>query len=456
MEHDTIAAVATGLPGAVGILRLSGPRAVALAGTLFRAADGRPLTDHPTRTMVFGQLVDRSGQVIDHILCTFSRAPSSYTGEDTAELHCHGAPLVLQLGLEELFALGARQAQPGEYTKRAFLNGRLDLAQAEAVADLIDAQTREGVLQSAGQLGGALSRRIEAVYALLVDLLAHFHAVLDYPDEDIDPFRIQDMLTVFDRAQQELEQLLSTYRRGQALVSGLPCAIIGRPNAGKSSLLNALVGYERAIVTDVPGTTRDTVEERLRLGGMLLRLIDTAGLRQSSDPVEQLGVARSRSAMEQAALILCLHDHTLPFTPEDAALLEEAATLAPTVLVRSKWDLPAHSAPLPPLPANVSTVELSAKTGHGLDQLEQTIAGLLPPEENTACGELLTNARQTDAARRALDAIRLAQRGLEQGYTPDAVLVDVENALSALGELTGRTVREDITSRIFQRFCVGK
>ena len=456
MEHDTIAAIATGLPGAIGILRLSGPRAVELAAALFRAADGRPLTDHLPRTTVFGQLCDATGQVIDHILCTYSRGPSSYTGEDTAELHCHGAPLVLQLGLEALFALGARQAQPGEYTKRAFLNGRLDLAQAEAVVDLIDAQTREGVLQSAGQLGGALSRRVDEVYSLLVDLLAHFHAVLDYPDEDIDPFRAQDMITAFDRGQEELEQLLSTHRRGQALVSGVPCAIVGRPNAGKSSLLNALLGYERAIVTDVPGTTRDTVEERLRLGGVLLRLIDTAGLRQSSDPVERIGVQRSKAAMEQAALIVYLHDHTLPFTPEDAQLLADAAAHAPTILVWNKCDLPTDPAPMPSIPADIPVVELSAKTGSGLDRLEQAVSRLLPHAEGGVCGELLTNARQADAARRALESICLARRGLEQGYTPDAVLVDVETALSALGELTGRTVREDVTARIFQRFCVGK
>lgn len=456
VEHDTIAAIATGLPGAIGIVRLSGPRAVELAATLFRAADGRPLADHPPRTTVFGRLCDETGQVIDHVLCTYSRGPSSYTGEDTAELHCHGAPLVLQLTLDALFALGGRQAQPGEYTKRAFLNGRLDLAQAEAVVDLIDAQTREGVLQSAGQLGGALSRRVDGVYNLLVDLLAHFHAVLDYPDEDIDPFRTHDMLNAFDRAQEELEQLLSTHRRGQALVSGVPCAVVGRPNAGKSSLLNALLGYERAIVTDVPGTTRDTVEERLRLGGTLLRLIDTAGLRQSSDPVERLGVQRSKMAMEQAALILYLHDHTLPFTPEDGQLLADAVAHAPTILVWNKCDLPAASAPDFPIPADIPVVELSAKTGRGLDRLEQAVALLLPREENDACGELLTNARQADAARRALESVILARRGLEQGYTPDAVLVDVESALSALGELTGRTVREDVTARIFQRFCVGK
>lgn len=456
MEHDTIAAVATGLPGAIGILRLSGPRAVELAQTLFHAADKRALADHPPRTTVFGQLTDQNGQVIDHVLCTYSRAPATYTGEDTAELHCHGAPLVLQLGLEALFALGARQAQPGEFTKRAFLNGRLDLAQAEAVVDLIDAQTREGVLQSAGQLGGALSRRVEEVYSLLVDLLAHFHAVLDYPDEDIDPFRAQDMCAALDRAQEALEQLLSTHRRGQALVSGLPCAIVGRPNAGKSSLLNALLGYERAIVTDVPGTTRDTVEERLRLGGVLLRLIDTAGLRQSSDPIERMGVQRSQTAMEQAALILYLHDSTRPLSPEDVQLLTDAAAHAPTLLVHSKCDLPAHPDPLPVLPPQIPVVALSAKTGNGLDALEQAICHLLPREEGASCGELLTNARQADAARRALESVELARRALEQGFTPDAVLVDVDSALSALGELTGRTVREDVTARIFQRFCVGK
>lgn len=456
MDHDTIAAVATGLPGAIGILRLSGPRAIELAQALFRAKDGRALTDHPPRTMVFGQLIDRNGQVLDHVLCTYATAPGTYTGENTAELHCHGAPLVLQMGLEALFSLGARQAQPGEYTKRAFLNGRLDLAQAEAVVDLIDAQTREGVLHSAGQLGGALSRRVDEVYSGLVDLLAHFHAVLDYPDEDIDPFRTQDMLAAFHRARQSLEQLLATHRRGQALVSGIPCAIAGRPNAGKSSLLNALLGYDRAIVTDVPGTTRDTVEERLRLGGTLLRLTDTAGLRQSDDPVERMGILRSHQAMEQASLILYLHDHTLPFTGEDAQLLDQAASLASTILVLSKADLPSHPAPLPPLPAGVPVVALSARTGTGLDALEQAISNQLPQPEPGSCGDLLTNTRQADAARRALEAVCLAQQGLELGYTPDAVLVDVEQALSALGELTGRTVREDITARIFQRFCVGK
>lgn len=453
---DTIAAVATGLPGAIGILRLSGPEAVTVAAQVFRPADGRALEQHPPKSMIYGSLVDRAGRAIDKIVCTYSRAPASYTGEDTAELQCHGSPLVLQMGLELLFEQGARQAQAGEFTRRAFLNGRMDLTQAEAVVDLIDAQSREGVYQSAGQLAGALSRRVEQIYSGLVDLMAHFHAVLDYPDEDIDPFKEEQMLESMTAAQTQLRALLDTYRRGESLVGGLPCAIVGRPNAGKSSLLNALVGYERAIVTDIPGTTRDTVEERVRLGGTLLRLVDTAGLRQSDDPIERMGVERSRAAMEQAALILFLCDQSVPFTPEDGQLLEQAIHRAPTVLVWNKCDLTSAPAPFLNLPERVRVVHLSAKTGQGLDELEQAVAQLIPARAEGDGEALLTNARQADAARRALESVELARQGLAGGYTPDAVLVDVENAMSALGELTGRSVREDITARIFARFCVGK
>ncbi len=453
VELDTIAAVATGLPGAIGILRLSGAQAVAAVGQLFRPADGRQLEDHAPRTMVYGELTDGAGAVLDRAVATYSRGPATYTGEDTAELHCHGSALVLQMGLEALFAQGVRQARAGEFTQRAFLNGKLDLVQAEAVVDLIDAQTREGVLQSAAQLGGALSRRVEDIYSGLVDLLAHFHAVLDWPDEDIDPFTQKTMTEALDTANRQLERLLATWRRGQSMVSGLPCAIVGRPNAGKSSLLNALLGYDRAIVTDIPGTTRDTVEERVRLGGTLLRLVDTAGLRQSDDPVEQLGVERSRAAMEEAAVILFLCDRSVPFGAEDAQLLEQAVSCAPTILVWNKCDLPAAGQNVP---CEVPAVEISARTGQGLEKLEELVAELTRQTGDDPCGTLLTNARQAEAARQAKQGVELARQGLLAGFTPDAVLVDVENALAALGELTGRTVRQDVTDRIFQRFCVGK
>ena len=455
-QTDTIAAIATASPGAIGIVRLSGPQAIAAAAAVFSAADGRPLEAHTPRTLIYGSLVDSRGELIDRVLCTISRGPASYTGEDTAELQCHGSPMVLQLALEALFGQGVRQARPGEFTQRAFLNGRMDLAQAEAVVDLIDAQTREGVCQSAGQLAGALSRRVDQIYAGLVDLMAHFHAVLDYPDEDIDPFKQEQMSRSMEDAAQQLNALLATYKRGQSLVGGVPCAIAGRPNAGKSSLLNVLLGYERAIVTDVPGTTRDTVEERVRLGGALLRLIDTAGLRLSEDPVERLGVERTRAAMEQAQLILYLCDRSQSMTEEDVALVEQAMACAPTILVWNKADLPDRARSSVQLPQGLCQVEISAKCAQGLEELERAVAERLPVGRDGELGTLLTNARQADAAKRALQAVELAQQGLAAGYTPDAVLVDVETALSALGELTGRSVRQDITQRIFERFCVGK
>ena len=298
---DVIAAIATGSAAtAIGIVRVSGDGCFALCGRVFRAAGGRPFAAQEPRKMVFGEMLDRAGRVIDRGLAVRFPGPGSYTGEDCAEFHCHGSPVVLRELLSALFAAGARQAQAGEFTKRAFLNGKLDLTQAEAVADLLEAETPAAVRQAAGQLSGALSRRVAALYDGLVDLMAHFHAVLDYPDEDIDPFRADTIREGLDAARTGLEALLRTYARGRYIAGGVPCVLIGRPNAGKSSLLNALVGYDRAIVTDVPGTTRDTVEARCRLGGVVLRLIDTAGLRDSDDAVEQLGVERSRAALERA------------------------------------------------------------------------------------------------------------------------------------------------------------
>ena len=455
-QGDTIAAVATPAgPGAIGILRLSGPGAADIAAACFRPLGRKGLLDHPTRTLVYGSLLDCEGQVIDQVLCTYSRGPASYTGEDTAELHCHGSPMVLSLGLEALFAQGARQAGPGEFTQRAFLNGRLDLAQAEGVADLLDARSREGARQAAGQLSGALSRKIAAIYSALVDVMAHFHAVLDYPDEDIDPFTQEQLARDLEAQRQDLEALLSTYQRGRRLSRGVKCAIVGRPNAGKSSLLNTLAGYDRAIVTDIPGTTRDTVEETVELGGIPLRLIDTAGLRDSSDPIEQLGVERSRRAMEEAELILVVLDQSQPAREEDAALIRAAVERAPTIVVLNKQDLPCQLEWTEPLDLAAS-VPICAKTGAGLDGLAELVAQTFPRDPGSGYGELLTNARQEEAASRALERLEGAQAGLSAGVTPDALLTDVEEALSALGELTGASVREDITDRIFQRFCVGK
>ena len=455
LPTDTIAAISTPSgPGAIGILRLSGPEAASIVEKCFQPLGPKGLREHKPRELVYGDLLDSGGQPIDRVLCTYSRGPSSYTGEDTAELQCHGSPMVLALGLEALFAAGARQARAGEFTRRAFLNGRLDLAQAEAVGDLLSAQSREGARHAAGQLAGALSKRIGDIYSALVDVMAHFHAVLDYPDEDIDPFRLEELDEALSDQEGELNALLASCGRGKLLREGVPCAIVGRPNAGKSSLLNAMLGWDRAIVTDIPGTTRDTVEERCELGGVPLRLIDTAGLRDTDDPVEKLGVERSRRAMEEAGLILVLIDASRPAQDEDFALLQEAMALAPTILVWTKGDLP--QAPIPVVNMEMPpSVTVSAKV-RDLDELCNEISCAFPQDLWGGYGEILTNARQEEAASRAREAVRRARGALEAGMTPDALLTDVEEALQALGELTGQSVREDVTDRIFSKFCVGK
>lgn len=461
---DLIAAVATP-PGAggVGIVRLSGPGAAQAAAQVFRPKGKGSLADAPDRQLLYGVVLDRTGQTIDTGLAFVSRAPHSYTGEETAELQCHGSPMVLSLVLEALWAAGARQARAGEFTQRAFLNGKLDLTQAEAVIDLIDAETPAAARQAAGQLEGALSRRIEDIYSGLTDVMAHFCAVLDYPDEDLDPFQTQQLQETLGQQEAALQALLRTSQRGQLLARGITCVLIGRPNAGKSSLLNALAGYERAIVTHIPGTTRDTIEVKVELAGHLFRLVDTAGLRDSQDPIEQLGVERSRAAMAQADVILMVCDGAQPWTHEDTALLNQALDQADTILAVNKSDLPGYGTPLfasDERGHNLTTVGLSAKTGLGLEFLEEALTAqaeaLFPQSQEEAYGQLLTNQRQTDAVRRAAESVARASQALAAGITPDALLTDVEAAMAALGELTGKTLREDITSRIFERFCVGK
>ena len=453
---DTIAAISTGnVLSGIGIIRISGPDTLHVLERVFTPAQGAPMAERRDRLLVYGALRGADGAVLDLCLATVSRGPRSYTGEDTAELQCHGSPTVLRAGLEALFAAGARQAGPGEFTKRAFLNGRMDLTQAEAVIDLIHAETDEAAKNAAGQLGGAIRRRTDAVYDALRDILSHFQAAVDYPEEGVEPFELAQYADTLRAQERTLRALLDTAQRGSVLTGGVPAVILGRPNAGKSSLLNALLGYDRAIVTDIPGTTRDTITERVRLGGVLLRLTDTAGLRETADAVERVGVERARAAAADAALALVLAD---PMGEEtrDWATLRAAQGAEHILVVFTKSDL----APAPAEPdfgglRADGVVSLSARTGEGLDTLAAAVAALYPAPDVPA-GEILTNTRQTDAVRRALDALCAAEEALAAGIAPDAALTGLEEAMNALGELSGRTVREDITARIFERFCVGK
>ena len=450
---DIIAAVSTGNQVcAIGIIRMTGTGCAAVAEKVFTVRSGKALTASPRR-LVLGELHDRAGRCIDQCLAVFTPGPNSYTGEDTVELQCHGSPAVLAAGLDALYASGARAARRGEFTKRAFLNGRMDLTQAEAVIDLIEADTADAAANAAAQVGGVLRGKLEPVYSALTDLCAHFHAVLDYPDEDIDEFSLPAYAGVLRENAQTLQKLLQTYGQGRILRQGVRAAIVGRPNVGKSSLLNALVGFDRAIVTDIPGTTRDTVEESAMLGSVRLRLTDTAGIRESEDVVEALGVERSRRALEEADLVIFVCDGSQPLTEEDRQIMDLCQEAENAVALINKTDLGQTVQPAE-LPF-MWVIPVSARSGRGLEQLRDVVetlfAGSAPCD-----GSILTNPRQYDAIRRSHEALLRALQALKLGLTADAVLTDVETAMEAIGEVTGGTVRQDITGRIFERFCVGK
>ena len=457
---DIIAAIATGQAAtAIGIVRVSGQGCFALCDKVFRALNDRHFSAQEPRKMIYGDMLDAEGRVIDRGLAVRFPGPHSYTGEDSAEFHCHGSPVVLRELLGALFAAGVRQARAGEFTRRAFLNGQLDLTQAEAVIDLIDAETAAAARNAAAQLDGGLRRVLEPIQDALLDITSRFYAVVDYPDEDIEDVQPEPVAEALASAEGQLTALLATCQRGKVLKSGVRTAIVGRPSAGKSSLLNALAGYERAIVTDIPGTTRDTVEESVLCGGVLRRLIDTAGLRDTEDIVEQKGVERSRKAITSADLVLAVVDGTEKPTGV-GEIFRLAAECPHWIAVYTKRDLaPPYmvlaSSPAPAVPPAAS-VSLSSVTGEALARLESAVPALFPARDPTAAGSLLTDQRQEEAVRRARDAVRRAREALESGLTPDAVLTDAEEALDALGELTGRTAREEIVSRIFSRFCVGK
>ena len=453
MSH-TIAAISTGnVVSAIGIIRLTGDDCVEIAQKVFTLNNHQPLADAPARKLVLGQLQDKHGRTIDACCAIVSHGPHSYTGEDTVEFHCHGSPAVLASGLEALYAAGAKPAQRGEFTKRAFLNGKLDLTQAEAVIDLIEADSADAAANAAGQVEGVLQKRLAPIYQDLVDLCSHFHAVLDYPDEDIEDFGLASYESSLRANSKALEKLLQTYGQGRILKSGVAAAIVGKPNVGKSSLLNALAGYDRVIVTDIPGTTRDTVEEVVSFGGVKLRLIDTAGIRDTSDVVEAIGVERSRKAVENADMVIFVCDGSKPLTQEDEDIIDLCCDRENAVALINKSDLGQEVVPSD-LPF-MNVICISAANGDGLEQLADVVEVLFG-NELPCDGSILTNPRQADAIRRAQNAIERSLKGLRMGMTPDMVLIDVEEAMEAMGEVTGATIREDITARIFERFCVGK
>lgn len=456
MYDDTIAAIATPPgEGGVGVVRLSGPDSAAIAARIFRPLRPGPLRPYRLR---YGHVVDpATGAVVDEALAALMRAPRSFTREDVVELSCHGGPLPLQAVLGLALAAGARLARPGEFTMRAFLNGRIDLTQAEATLDVIRAQTGAGLALAQAQLGGWLAREVRAARAALLECLAYVTVVVDFPEDEVEP---QDIGPQLRAGLGAVEGLLRGADQGIIYRQGARAAIVGRPNVGKSSLLNALLRADRAIVTPVPGTTRDTLEETANLCGVPVVLVDTAGIRASEDPVERLGVERSRAALAGADLALLVLDASLPVTAEDAAIAELTAD-KPTVLVWNKSDAaPGGAGREADLahPRLVAAAATSATTGAGLGELARAVAAALLGGAPAAAGEarLVSSPRHRDALRRADEHLRGALAGWDAGHPPDLIGGDLLAALNALGEITGETVGDDLLDVIFSRFCIGK
>jgi len=456
MFDDPIAAIATPLgEGGLAVIRLSGGQAFAIADQSFQPIGKSSLKPSaaPTHTIQFGKIV-RDGKVIDEVLLAVLRAPRTFTREDTVEISCHGGLLPAKLVLDTLLAAGARLAEPGEFTKRAFLNGRIDLAQAEAVADLIHSRTELALAAANEQLAGKLSQRINKLRDDLMFTLAHVEAHIDFPDEDISPDTKEELLLRLENGMAFMDELLRTANEGQILRRGIRAAIIGRPNAGKSSLLNQLLGHDRAIVSHIPGTTRDTIEETANIRGLPVIFIDTAGLREALDEIEMEGIRRSRESLSQAEFILHVLDSSEPLTDADKIYLTEFAGKK-RILVRNKTDLPQKFI----LPANIlpPVVDVCCMSGQGIEALKDAIKNLVWAGEIKAeMLQVAINSRHQDALSRARIVARQATDALRADASLELVAMDLRIAANAVGEIVGKTSTEDLLDTIFGAFCIGK
>ena len=457
-ETTTVAAVSTPYGrGGIAVIRVSGPDAVAAAEKLFVPGGGAALSSVESNRMVWGRIYYKEEQIDDGMAVIF-RAPHSYTGEDTVEISCHGGIYLTQKVLESVFLCGALPAGPGEFTKRAFLNGKLGLSQAEAIIDLIDAQSMEGVRLAGAGARGMLKRAADEIYVLLRDAVSSTYAFIDFPDEDLTDLSPEELLERISLAEEKLEALARSYSVGKAVNEGIRCAIVGKPNTGKSSLLNCLTGEDRAIVTEIAGTTRDVLEETVSIGRILLRLADIAGIHGTEDVVEQLGVERSLRALGNAELVLAVFDGSAALEEEDFALAEHLRGVGcPIVAVINKSDA-GLAADISSLDVPFAkTVTVSAKNGTGVDVLREAVESLfMDGQIDYSTEAVVSNARQYAAVCTAREHVGRAAAALRDGYTQDIAGMDLELALSALAEVDGRAVTGDVVDTIFHNFCVGK
>ncbi|BAV02751.1 tRNA uridine-5-carboxymethylaminomethyl(34) synthesis GTPase MnmE [Lactococcus formosensis] len=450
-EFDTIAAISTPLgEGAIAIVRLSGSDAVSIAKKVFQGKDLDKVASH---TINYGHIFDED-RLVDEVMLSVMKAPKTFTREDLVEINTHGGIAVTQEILQLLLRSGARLAEPGEFTKRAFLNGRIDLAQAESVMDLIRAKTDQAANIAVKQLDGSLSNLINNIRQEILESLAQVEVNIDYPEyDDVETMTSQMLLEKTAHFEQLLETLLATAKRGKILREGLRTAIIGRPNVGKSSLLNQLLREEKAIVTDIAGTTRDVITEFANIGGVPLELIDTAGIRETEDVVEKIGVERSQKALEEADLVLLVLDASSPFTPKDVELLELSSSTNRIVLL-NKTDLP-EQIELEKLPEDF--IRISALKNENLDAVEKQIRALFfSGEIESKDATTLSNARHIGLVEQALDALKEANRGLAMGLPVDLIQVDVTRCWQLLGEITGEAAPDELITQLFSQFCLGK
>lgn len=459
MIDDTISAVTTALgEGAVGVIRISGINALQVGEKLFRANSKKKLSDYAANTLAYGHIVDFDGSVVDEVLCVYMRGPHSYTAEDVVEIQCHGSIQSLKKILALTYQAGARPAEPGEFTKRAFLNGRIDLAQAEAVMDIIQARSEAGLKLAVRQQQGQLSQNIRVIRKQLVDVIVNLEAVIDYPEEDIEDVtygKVKDMIASSNEA---IEKLLKNSQTGKILREGLHTAIVGKPNVGKSSILNALLKEERAIVSEYAGTTRDVIEEQLLIDGVPLVLADTAGIHSTDDFVEKIGVERSKQFLADAELVIVVVDGSNDLTAEDEDILEAVKDKQHIIIVNKQdLDISKTFNVLKERYGEEKVVPLSAKTNAGLEVFLTWLKNYVYGNEGMLGeGVYVQNARQENLLRMAQKCLWDAFQASEEYLPYDCIVIDVRTAIELLGEITGDAVHDEIINEIFSRFCIGK
>lgn len=463
MVNDTIAAISTALGEAgIGIVRLSGPDAIAIADRLFVPHGKKQLVDTPGFRIRYGKVVDQAGNSIDEVIVALMRGPQSYTGEDVVEFQCHGGIVVVHKLLDRILACGARAAERGEFTKRAFLNGRLDLSQAEAVIDVIRSKTDTALDVAVRQLEGSLGGRIQEIREKLYDIIVRVEASIDFPEDDIPEVEYAEIATIITDALVEIEGLIATANDGKVFREGLKTVITGKPNVGKSSLLNRLLDENRALVTDIPGTTRDVIEELLNLNGIPLRLLDTAGIRQSDDVIEQMGVQRALELVEQADLILHVLDVSIELGTSDRKLLNQTANQKRVIIINkvdlpARWDGKAYLLTKGLITQDTPVVETSL-LNDPLDPIINMITELVKSGMVSQGNEgaIITRSRHKQALIGAKSDLEQAQHTLAQNLPIDLIAIGLQGALEHLGEITGETVRDNMIDQIFAQFCIGK